>query len=177
MTALHILRDSGVQPLFVVHRLDRNTSGVLLFAKTAEICDALHNAWDELITRRAYAAVCEGVFADKRGHCDSYLRETTTHLVYAARDGKRAITDYEVLRENARYSYLRVFLSTGRKNQIRVHMQGLGHPVVGDKKYGATGNPLRRLGLHASVLALTHPVTGAPLTIEAPTDGTFRLPS
>ncbi|MDR3311286.1 MAG: RluA family pseudouridine synthase [Oscillospiraceae bacterium] len=179
-TAFRVLRDSGVAPLFVVHRLDRDTSGVLLLAKTAAIRDRLQNAWDEIITRREYAAVCEGVFADKRGRCDTYLRETSAHKAYSVPrggdGGKRAVTDYEVLRENARYSYLRVLLSTGRKNQIRAHMQDLGHPVVGDKKYGATSNPLRRLGLHASALELTHPATGLPLAINAPADKKFRLP-
>ncbi|MDR3270971.1 MAG: RNA pseudouridine synthase [Peptococcaceae bacterium] len=179
-TALRILRDSGVTPLFVVHRLDRDTSGVLLFAKTLAIRDMLQNAWGDIIARREYAAVCEGVFTDKCGHCDTYLRETSAHVVYSVphgnSGGKRAVTDYEVLHENAHYSYLRVLLSSGRKNQIRVHMQDLGHPVVGDKKYGATSNPLHRIGLHASVLELRHPVTELTITMSAPPDKTLRLP-
>jgi RluA family pseudouridine synthase len=176
-TAIRLLREGGVNPLFVVHRLDRDTSGVLLLAKSAEMRDALQNAW-ESVRRREYAAVCEGVFAKKSGRCDTLLRETATHLVYSAQsgDGKRAITNYEVTRENERYSYLRVLIETGRKNQIRVHFKDLGHPVAGDKKYGAAGNPLGRLGLHASVLELAHPRTGKTLVLTAKAERRFRLP-
>ena len=177
-TAIRLLRDSGIEPLYVVHRLDRDTSGVLLFAKSAEAHDRLKNSWDELVQRREYIAVCEGVFAEKIGRRESLLRETADHFVYSAKygDGKPAVTNYEVINENSRYSYLRVLIETGRKNQIRVHMKELGHPVVGDKKYGAHGNPLGRLGLHASVLELTHPITGANLIIKAPHGSRFRLP-
>lgn len=177
-TAIRLLRDSGIDPLYVVHRLDRDTSGVLLFAKSAEMHDKLKNSWDELVKRREYTAVCEGVFAEKSGRRESLLRETENHIVYSASygEGKLAITNYEVIKENARYSYLRVLIDTGRKNQIRVHMKELGHPIVGDKKYGGHGNPLGRLGLHASVLELTHPQTGEALVIKAPIPSHFRLP-
>jgi 23S rRNA pseudouridine1911/1915/1917 synthase len=177
-TAIRLLRESGIEPLYVVHRLDRDTSGVLLFAKNAETHDALKNNWDTLVQKREYHAVCEGIFAEKRGRRESLLRETAEHLVYSAKygEGKRAVTNYEVLRENARWSYLRVEIETGRKNQIRVHMQELGHSIAGDKKYGAHGNPLGRLGLHASALVLTHPRTGQTLALRAKPEGRFRLP-
>ncbi|MEG0035701.1 MAG: RluA family pseudouridine synthase [Oscillospiraceae bacterium] len=176
-TAIRLLRDSDIGSLFVVHRLDRDTSGVLLFAKSEEMRDILQNSWDETV-KREYIAVCEGVFANKSGRCDSLLRETTTHMVYSVQsgEGKRAITNYEVIKENGKFSYLRVSIETGRKNQIRVHMKDLSHPIVGDKKYGATGNPLGRLGLHASLLGITHPRTGEALTICAEPDIHFRLP-
>ncbi|MGE4485523.1 MAG: RluA family pseudouridine synthase [Oscillospiraceae bacterium] len=176
-TAIRLLRDSGIGPLYVVHRLDRDTSGVLLFAKSAEIRDKLQNSWDEII-RREYLAVCEGIFAEKQGRCDTLLRETAAHHVYSAESGsgKRAITNYEVIKENKHYSYLRILIETGRKNQIRVHMKDLSHPVVGDKKYGAHGNPIGRLGLHASLLALVHPRTENTLIIKASPDGKFKLP-
>lgn len=176
-TAYRLLKDSGIEPIFVVHRLDKDTSGVLLFAKSPEIRDELQNNWDSTI-KREYIAICEGVFSPKKGRRESYLRETSTHLVYSATsgDGKRAITNYEVISENANYSMLRINIETGRKNQIRVHMKELSHPVVGDKKYGAKSNPLKRLGLHASVLEIIHPVTGAAVTIKAPKDRSFRLP-
>jgi 23S rRNA pseudouridine1911/1915/1917 synthase len=176
-TAFRLLKDSGADPLFVVHRLDRDTSGVLLFAKSAQMRDALQRGWDE--TRlREYLAVCEGVFGEKRGRRETFLSETPAHVVYSSRngDGKLAVTNYEVIRENAAYSMLRVVIETGRKNQIRVHMRELGHPVVGDKKYGASGNPLGRLGLHASRLEIVHPTTGKPVTITAAPDAGFRLP-
>ena len=177
-TAIRLLRDSGIDPLYVVHRIDRDTSGVLLFSKSIEIRDKLQESWDEIIKRREYIAVCEGVFTEKKGRCDSLLRETVTHLVYSVKDGdgKRAITNYEVIKENARFSYLRVLIETGRKNQIRVHMKDLGHPIVGDKKYGAHGSPLGRLGLHSNLLEFTHPITGEDLVIKAAPDTRFRLP-
>ena len=177
ITAIRLLRNSGIEPLYVVHRLDRDTSGVLLFAKSMEVRDALQNTWDE-VKRREYLAVCEGVFEQKRGRLETFLRETSTHLVYSASDGdgKRAVTNYEVLKQNKLYSFLRVRIETGRKNQIRVHMKELGHPIVGDKKYGAQGSPLGRLGLHASLLELVHPQSGQPLVIEASAGASFRLP-
>ncbi|MEA4894165.1 MAG: RluA family pseudouridine synthase [Oscillospiraceae bacterium] len=178
-TAIRLLRESGIDPLYVVHRLDRDTSGVLLFSKNAELRDKLQECWDEAVTKREYTSICEGVFLEKRGRRESLLRETEGHIVYSASygEGRLAITNYEVTKENARYSYLRVLIETGRKNQIRVHMKELGHPIVGDKKYGAHGSPLGRLGLHASVLELTHPKTGKALVIKAPIPAGFRLPS
>ena len=177
-TAIRLLRDSGIEPLYVVHRLDRDTSGVLLFSKSAELRDKMQDSWDEIVKRREYIAICEGVFAEKKGRRESLLRETENHLVYSASygEGKLAITNYEVIKENAQYSYLRILIETGRKNQIRVHMKELGHPIVGDKKYGGHGSSLGRLGLHASVLELTHPQTGAFLVIKAPIPTGFRLP-
>ncbi len=176
-TAYRLLADSGSGSVFVVHRLDRDTSGVLLFAKNPQVRDALQETWDS-VSRREYLAVCQGVFGEKSGRCDTFLRETVTHLVYSARDtqGKRAITNYRVLKENKKYSLLQIQIETGRKNQIRIHMKELSHPIVGDKKYGSTENPLGRLGLHASLLELTHPVTGKQLTISAAPDRSFYLP-
>ena len=177
LTAYRLLKDGGTGPVFVVHRLDRDTSGVLLFAKSAEIRDALQRGWDET-RRREYLAVCEGIFSEKTGRCDTFLRETAAHVVYSAAGtaGKRAVTRYTVIKENAGFSLLRVLIETGRKNQIRVHMKELGHPIVGDRKYGASGNPLKRLGLHARCLEITHPRTGALLSIEAEPGRDFRLP-
>ncbi len=176
-TAFRLLKDSLDCPVYVVHRLDRDTSGVLLFAKSAEIKEMLQSEWDKTL-KREYLAVCEGVFKEKKGRCDTTLSETSAHTVYSnpSGEGRRAVTNYEVIRENSGYSFLRVFIETGRKNQIRVHMQQLGHPIVGDKKYGAVSNPLGRLGLHASVLEITHPVTKEPLFLEAKPERKFKLP-
>lgn len=176
-TAYRLLKESLEGPIFVVHRLDRDTSGVLLFSKNAEIRDELQSHWDQTL-RREYLAICEGIFEKKQGRCDTYLKETASHLVYSTHsgNGKRAVTSYEVLKENSRYSLLRIFIETGRKNQIRVHMKELSHPVVGDKKYGAKGSPLGRLGLHASVLEIIHPLTQKPLVLEAKPDRKFILP-
>lgn len=177
-TAFRLLKDAGIYPIYVVHRLDKDTSGVLLFAKTAQLRQQLQENWGNVI-RREYLAVCEGVFKEKRGRCDTVLAETSTHRVYSAENvqGKRAVTNFEVIKENRRYSMVRVLIETGRKNQIRAHMRELRHPVVGDKKYGARTNPLKRLGLHAAVLEIPHPVTGEALAIRAPADHGFKLPA
>ncbi len=162
--------------LYVIHRLDRDTSGVLLFAKKREICTNLQENWNEAVTLREYMAICEGHFEKKKGRCDSLISENSVHRMYSGREGKRAITDYEVIREAGEYSLVRLKLLTGRKNQIRVHMKELGNPVVGDKKYGSETNPIGRLGLHASALAFIHPVTGKEIRINARHERKFALP-
>lgn len=176
-TAYRALKPGREGELFVVHRLDRDTSGVLLFAKSREIRDALQKDWEQNV-RREYLAVCEGIFENKQGRCDTYLHENSIHKVYSgdSLNGKRAITDYTVQRENESYSFLKIIINTGRKNQIRVHMSELGHPVVGDKKYGASGNPLGRLGLHASRLEIVHPTSGKPVKFFAKPPRRFTLP-
>lgn len=175
-TAYALLSENRRGSIFVLHRLDRDTSGVLLFAKSAQVREKMQENWNENILLREYLAICEGHFEKSRGRCDTLISENRAHVMYSAREGKRAITDYEVVSERAGYSLVRVRLSTGRKNQIRVHMKELGNPVVGDKKYGSAGNPIGRLGLHASKLAFTHPVTGKPVTIEAKPERKFALP-
>ena len=177
-TAFRLLKDSLDFRIFVVHRLDRDTSGVLLFAKSEEIKETLQDEWEKT-PRREYLAICEGVFKEKKGQCDTIVTETSVHTVYSspAGEGKRAVTNYEVIRENVNWSLLKISLETGRKNHIRVHMKELGHPIAGDKKYGASGNPLGRLGLHASLLEIIHPVTKQPLILSAKPDRKFKLPS
>lgn len=176
-TAFHILKECG-KKVFVVHRLDRDTSGVLLFAKSKEIKERLQNNWSSTLYRE-YLAVCEGVFDKKSGRIESYLKENKNHIVYSdksGKNGKKAITNFDVIKENKKYSMLRVSIETGRKNQIRVAMKDLGHPIAGDKKYGAKTNPLKQLGLHASVLKIVHPVTGNPITLKAKKPRRFTLP-
>lgn len=163
----------------VVHRLDRDTSGVLLFTKEDSLRRALQDNWNELVETRQYLAVVSGCPPKEKGTVHSFLLENKAHVVYSApesRGGKEAITHYEVLAQRKGYSLLRVNLDTGRKNQIRVHMADLGCPVVGDTKYGAGrgDSPLRRLGLHAQCLRLRHPVTGKELTFTAPTPAEFE---
>ena len=158
--------------VFIVHRLDRDTSGVLLFAKSEAAKHAWQDRWNELVTRRGYVAVVEGAPEQDSGTVKSRLKETSTHLVYSAGPdqggGKAAVTRYTVKARGDRYSLLEVDIDTGRKNQIRVHLSDLGHPVAGDRQYGAATSPLGRLCLHAHVLELRHPVTGAPIRFEAP---------
>lgn len=167
-TAFRILKECG-KTVFVVHRLDRDTSGVLLFAKSREVKEKLQKNWDSTLYRE-YIAVCEGVFKEKSGRAESYLKESKTHIVYSdkfGKNGKKAITNYEVIKTSKKYSWLRINIETGRKNQIRVAMKDLGHPIAGDKKYGALTNPFKRLGLHASMLKIIHPVTEKVVTFEA----------
>ncbi len=169
MTA-YVRRKNPENRIFVVHRLDRDTSGVVVFAKNPEMKAALQDNWDKLALYRGYYAIVEGRMEEPTGRLVGWLKETSTHIVYLSRregDGKEAVTNYQVLRSNGDYSYLRVWLETGRKNQIRVQMQALGHPVTGDKKYGAQRDPLKRLGLHAWKLELTHPFTGKRLDFVA----------
>ena len=132
--------------------------------------------WNEQVQKREYYAVAEGVFEKKSDTITSYLKENVNNLVYSTNDptGQKAITRYEVLKENAQYSLLRVEIDTGRKNQIRVHMHTLGHAIVGDDKYGCTKNPLSRLGLHASCLAFIHPISKELITLRAGVPASFR---
>jgi len=162
--------------IFAVHRLDRDTSGVLVAAKNERMKLALQDNWADLVSERRYVAVVEGRLEGKSGRIRSWLKETKTFLVYSsprAGDGLEAITDYRVINETAKYSLLDIDLKTGRKNQIRVHMKDIGHNVAGDKKYGAKTDPLKRLGLHAYKLELKHPFSGEVMCFETPFPKSF----
>lgn len=155
--------------IFVVHRLDRDTSGVMLFAKSKTVQQRLQNAWQEVVPERAYIALVEGS-VKKDDTITSWLTEDKTFTMRSSprpNKGQRAVTHYKVLKSNRDFSLLQVNLETGRKNQIRVHMKDLGHPIVGDKKYGSRNNIIGRLGLHAHSIAFTHPATGETLRFES----------
>lgn len=148
--------------VFIVHRLDRETSGVMLFAKTEEVKKLLQDHWEESVQERGYVALVEGKVRQDSGEIISWLKETRTFKVYSNptdNGGQKAITRYKLLQASAQFSLLELRLETGRKNQIRVHMEEIGHPVAGDKKYGASTNPIKRLGLHAARLTIIHPLT------------------
>jgi 23S rRNA pseudouridine1911/1915/1917 synthase len=154
---------------FVVHRLDRDTSGLLLFARTPEARDLLQQTWDAVT--KTYLAVVEGVPRQAEGVVDNHLTEGRNLRVRTTPPGgeaKRAVSRYRVLATKPPHSLVEVVIETGRKHQIRVHLAGLGCPVVGDRDYGARTNPARRLGLHAWRLAFDHPVTGERVELEAP---------
>ena len=167
---------------FILHRIDKETSGVLVFAKNIKLHSMLKMHWNEQVTLREYFAVVEGILEKKQDTLTTYLKENKNNVVYATNDptGQKAVTHYEVVKENGEYSLLKVKIDTGRKNQIRVQMQAIGHPVVGDDKYGkkADGtwvkNPLSRLGLHASQLQFIHPVTKEMIAFNAPLPPSFR---
>lgn len=165
--------------IHVIHRLDRDTSGTLLFAKTEEARDKLKELFKVHDLQRQYCAVVEGVLEQDSGTWKSYLWEDASYHVRVTEDSRRgqlAITHYEVQKRSPRYSLLHVTLETGKKNQIRVHCQEAGYPVVGDRKYGGHGSSLRRLGLHAELLAFVHPITGTFLKFHvAPPTAFFRL--
>ncbi len=169
---------------FLLHRIDKETSGVLVFAKNIKLHSMLKMKWNELVQLREYYAVAEGVFEQETGTVTTYLKENVNNLVYSTNDpsGQKAITHYEVIKESPQglYSLLRVRIDTGRKNQIRVHLKDLGHPIVGDDKYGklpdggTVKNPLERLGLHASRLEFIHPLTKEVLAFTAAMPPSFR---
>ncbi len=165
----HIKLQDPKNRLFVVHRLDRETSGLMVFAKSERVQKLLQEAWQTATKERTYLAVTQGRVPQDSGTIASYLRESTALIVYSSpkpNGGQHAVTHYDVLRRNDAFSLLKVSLETGRKNQVRVHLQDLGFPIVGDEKYGATTDPIGRLGLHAWVLAFAHPLTGEALRFE-----------
>jgi 23S rRNA pseudouridine1911/1915/1917 synthase len=164
--------------IFIVHRLDRETSGVMMFARSSNVQELLQEAWNMNVTERTYLAIVEGAVENDKGTISSYLRESKAFIVYSSEEpvkgSQKAITHYKVLQRTKAYSLVEVTLETGRKNQIRVHMQDIGHPVIGDKKYGSSVNPIKRLGLHAWVLAFTHPITKKELRFETEIPNAFQ---
>lgn len=163
---------------FILHRIDKETSGVLVFAKNAKIHSMLKMNWNDFVKVRSYTALVEGTFNDKEGTISTYLKENANNMVYSTHDktGQKAVTHYSVIKENTNYSLLKINIDTGRKNQIRVHMKELGHSVVGDEKYGCNSNPINRLGLHATKLEFIHPVNKKLISIFAPTPEIFNKP-
>lgn len=162
------------QRIFIVHRLDREVSGVLVFAKSGTAKRILQTQWDQ--AEKKYLAVVHGHLTEKRGTISSYLCENAAHVVFSTADprkGKLAHTAYRVLKETKLYSLLEITLLTGRKNQIRVHLADIRHPIVGDKKYGDKNKDreLKRVALHAFSLAFDHPFDGRRVSFETPVPG------
>lgn len=175
----HVRVENTKNRIYVVHRLDRDTSGVMMFAKSEAVQQQLQNSWQDSVQERSYIALVEGLVKKEQGTISSWLKESKTLKMYSSsypNDGLHAVTHYKVLRSNKNFSLLEVNLETGRKNQIRVHMEDIGHPVVGDKKYGARTRIIGRLGLHARVLSFTHPVTGKVVKFETEIPKLFLKP-
>lgn len=171
------LREKGEDRIHVVHRLDRETSGILVFAKNFEAREKLKDRFAAHDVDRIYVAIVEGTLEPPRGTIRSNLlekRDLRMASVEAHPDAKLAVTHYRTIESNAKYSMLEVTLETGRKNQIRAHLSEAGHAVVGDRLYGSTINPLGRLGLHAKLLGFNHPTTGKRLSFTAPIPKGFR---
>jgi 23S rRNA pseudouridine1911/1915/1917 synthase len=173
----HVRNEHKEGRVFIVHRLDRDTSGVMMFAKSEKVQQALQNSWRESVLERLYIAVVEGHVKPESGTIKAWLKESKTQTMYVSGkpgDGIMSVTHYKVLQANNMFSLLEVKLDTGRKNQIRVHMQNVGHSVVGDKRYGSKRDPLHRLGLHAQVLSFCHPVTGEVLRYATNIPASFQ---
>jgi 23S rRNA pseudouridine1911/1915/1917 synthase len=167
----HIKKEDPRNRIFVIHRLDRETSGLMMFAKSEKVQKMMQESWNATIRERTYLALTEGFVKQLEGTVESYLVENKALTVYSVSNpslGKHAITHYETLKSSEHNSLLKVNLETGRKNQIRVHMKDIGFPIVGDEKYGAKSDPINRLGLHAWVLAFIHPITQEEMYFETP---------
>lgn len=179
-TLYHIVRDYVISKnphgrIFIVHRLDKDTSGIVLFAKDERTKNQLQENWNEYVSLREYTAVCHGTPREDSGQIVQYLKETKTNLVYVARgeDGKRAITNYKLLQKSNNYSMLKITIETGRKNQIRVALASKKIPIVGDKKYGIR-DKANRLFLHANRLKIYYPVIKKDILFETSIPNEFK---
>jgi len=180
-TAYSIVRDyvKRLDPrnkIFIVHRLDQHTSGLMMLARSEEAKERMQHNWNNMVLSRTYYCVVEGNMEEDTGTVRSYLAENSEHQVYSVDDpekGKLAVTRFEVIGRGRGYSLLKVSLDTGRKNQIRVHMKDLGHPIAGDRRYGARTSPIHRLALHAGTLRFVHPMTRRDMKFSTPIPSAF----
>lgn len=161
----------------VVHRLDRDTSGLMVYAKDIETEQILEHNWHQIVYDRRYVAVVSGEMEQNNGTIANWLKDNKAYITYSSptdNGGKYAVTHFQVLNRTTEHSLVEYKLETGRKNQIRVHSADMGHPVCGDVKYGNGDDPLHRLCLHAYMLCFTHPVTGEPMEFSTPIPTAFR---
>lgn len=161
----------------VVHRLDRDTSGLMVYAKDIETEQILEHNWHQIVYDRRYVAVVSGEIEQDNGTIANWLKDNKAYITYSSptdNGGKYAVTHFQVLNRTTEHSLVEYKLETGRKNQIRVHSADMGHPVCGDVKYGNGDDPLHRLCLHAYMLCFTHPVTGEPMEFSTPIPTAFR---
>lgn len=161
-----------------VHRLDRDTSGLMLFAKDKKIALKFEENWKQTVYDRRYVALVHGEMRKESGSISSWLKDNSQFVTFSCKydnGGKYAVTHYKLLKASDGYSLVELKLETGRKNQIRVHMQDIGFPVVGDPKYGDGDNSIGRLGLHAYKLCFIHPITGEDLKFETPFPKEFKI--
>lgn len=161
-----------------VHRLDRDTSGLMIFAKDKKIALKFEENWKQTVYDRRYVALVHGEMRKESGSISSWLKDNSQFVTFSSKydnGGKYAVTHYRLLKVSGGYSLVELQLETGRKNQIRVHMQDIGFPVVGDPKYGDGDNSIGRLGLHAYKLCFIHPITGEDLKFETPFPKEFKI--
>lgn len=173
--ALGLLRQHyETDQIYAVHRIDRDTSGVLLFARGKESEERLKELFEKHDMAREYFAIVEGRMKENEGTWNCNLLELPSLRVVESEEGKPSITHFQVVRRSAKYTYLRLQLETGRKHQIRVHCQRAGYPVLGDHRYGAQENPIRRLCLHSCSLEFKHPFTKKIVSFSAPLPFVFK---
>ena len=171
--------DRSTAKIWIVHRLDKGTSGALVFAKNERAKDILQSKWKDLVAERKYVAWLEGHLEKERGAIQTWLVENPKSLKMNSydteiKDGQPAITHYRVLATSRHYSQVEFSLETGRKNQIRVHAATLGCPVAGDEKYGAQTDPIKRLALHAHTLVFRNPFSGKMVRCTSPLPESFE---
>lgn len=168
----HIKKLDKNNRVYITHRLDRDISGLLVFAKDKDTQIILQKNWHKLVKKNNYLALVEGTIEKRNGTIHSWLvEEPKSKKVYSFdfdNGGLESFTDYKVIKHFPKNTLMEVYPRTGRKNQIRVHMQSIGHPIVGDKKYGGSKSPIGRVGLHAFQLEFIHPITKKLITLEAP---------
>ncbi|MBP5679149.1 MAG: RluA family pseudouridine synthase [Bacilli bacterium] len=180
-TLYHIVREYMADKnknakIFIVHRLDKDTSGIVIFAKDEKTKNQLQEHWNEYVSLREYVAVVHGAVEKEKDQIVQYLNETKTNLVYVAKnkEGKEAITNNEVLKKTEEYSLLKITIETGRKNQIRVALSSINHPIVGDKKYSNRKETENRLYLHANRLKMYYPEIRKEILWETPVPSEFK---
>lgn len=172
----YVKKEDPRNKIFIIHRLDRETSGVMMFARSEKVQQLVQESWNSTTKQRTYVALVEGVPEPAQGTITSYLRESKALIVYSSQNpehGQLSVTNYRVTKAANGYALVHLELETGRKNQIRVHMQDIGHSIAGDAKYGAQTDPIGRLGLHAEVLAFTHPITKETMRFDAAVPKSF----
>lgn len=173
----YLKRKDPRNKIFIVHRLDQHTSGLMMFAKSIEAKERMQHNWNNMVLERRYVAVVEnGALDPEEGEICSYLAENSAHEVYSVvnpGEGQLAVTRYTTLKTRGGYSLVELNLDTGRKNQIRVHMKDAGHPIAGDRRYGARTSPIHRLALHARTLRFVHPMTQKDMNFSTPIPAGF----
>ena len=168
----YLKKKNSSSKLYVVHRLDKDTSGILLFSKNEKLKELLQQNWNE-IAKRKYFAVVYGITKEK-GRIESFLKENDNLVTYSNKEGKLAITEYKRIKHNNDFSLLEINIKTGRRNQIRVQLKEIGHPIVGDSKYGFKNKNYKRMLLHASKLEIINPMNGKNLSFESKIDSSFK---
>lgn len=175
----YVRQNDKTKRIYVVHRLDEDTSGVLMFAKDSKLRDTLQKLWSNIVKTRGYYAIVEGAMEKEEDTFIDYLKENSLNLMYVTKnkndpEAKKCVTSYKVIKTTKDYSLLDVKIDSGRKNQIRVQLGHRGHYVIGDDKYGEPANPIKRLGLHAYELTFIHPYTNKKMTFVAPMPKEFK---